>query len=98
MDDAVRLAHVGDRHGGAAALLVGTGDLVAVLLGLQHAAADGLDRMRTLVVGLATVRSEFNVNYGLVMAGSMLTVLPLLVLYIAFQPYFVEGLRLGYGK
>jgi ABC-type glycerol-3-phosphate transport system permease component len=56
------------------------------------------NELRTLVVGLATVQSEFNINYGLVMAGSMLTVLPLLVLYIAFQPYFVEGLRLGYGK
>ena len=54
--------------------------------------------MRTLVVGLATVQSEYNVNYGLVMAGSMLTVLPLLILYLAFQPYFVEGLRMGYGK
>jgi multiple sugar transport system permease protein len=54
--------------------------------------------MRTLVVGLATVQSEFNINYGLVMAGSVLTVLPLLVLYILFQPYFVEGLRMGYGK
>jgi multiple sugar transport system permease protein len=54
--------------------------------------------MRTLVVGLATVQSEFNINYGLVMAGSVLTVLPLLILYIAFQPYFVEGLRMGYGK
>ena len=54
--------------------------------------------MRTLVVGLATVQSEYNVNYGLVMAGSMLTVLPLLILYSAFQPYFVEGLRMGYGK
>jgi multiple sugar transport system permease protein len=56
------------------------------------------NEMHTLVVGLATVRSEYNINYGLVMAGSMLTVLPLLLLYIAFQPYFVEGLRLGYGK
>ncbi|MEZ4866605.1 MAG: carbohydrate ABC transporter permease [Caldilineaceae bacterium] len=54
--------------------------------------------MRTLVVGLATVQSEFNINYGLVMAGSVLTVLPLLVLYLLFQPYFVEGLRMGYGK
>jgi multiple sugar transport system permease protein len=54
--------------------------------------------MRTLVVGLATVQSEFNINYGLVMSGSVLTVLPMLVLYIAFQPYFVEGLRMGYGK
>jgi multiple sugar transport system permease protein len=56
------------------------------------------NEMRTLVVGLATVQSEFNINYGLVMAGSMLTVMPLLVIYIVFQPYFVEGLRLGYGK
>jgi ABC-type glycerol-3-phosphate transport system permease component len=32
------------------------------------------------------------------MAGSVLTVLPMLILYIAFQPYFVEGLRMGYGK
>jgi multiple sugar transport system permease protein len=54
--------------------------------------------MRTLVVGLATVQSEFNINYGLVMAGSVLTVLPLLVLYLLFQPYFVEGLRMGYSK
>jgi len=54
--------------------------------------------MRTLVVGLATVQSEFNINYGLVMAGSVLTVLPMLILYILFQPYFVEGLRMGYGK
>jgi len=54
--------------------------------------------MRTLVVGLATVQSEFNINYGLVMAGSVLTVLPLLVLYLLFQPYFVDGLRMGYGK
>lgn len=54
--------------------------------------------MRTLVVGLATVVNEFHPEYGLIMAGSVLTVLPLLLLYIAFQPYFVEGLRLGYGK
>lgn len=54
--------------------------------------------MRTLVVGLATVQSEYHPEYGLIMAGSVLTVLPLLALYIAFQPYFVEGLRLGYGK
>ncbi len=54
--------------------------------------------MRTLVVGLATVQSEFNIDYGLVMAGSVLTVLPMLVLYLLFQPYFVEGLRMGYGK
>lgn len=54
--------------------------------------------MRTLVVGLATMQSEYNPEYGLIMAGSVLTVLPLLLLYLIFQPYFVEGLRMGYGK
>lgn len=54
--------------------------------------------MRTLVVGLATIQSEYNPEYGLIMAGSVLTVLPMLILYVLFQPYFVEGLRMGYGK
>lgn len=54
--------------------------------------------MHTLVVGLATIQGQFVVNYGLVMAGSVLTVLPMLVLYMLFQPYFIEGLRLGYGR
>jgi len=54
--------------------------------------------MRTLVVGLATIQGQFVVNYGMVMAGSVVTVLPRLLLYIMCQPYFVEGLRLGYGK
>ena len=54
--------------------------------------------MRTLVVGLATIQSEYHPEYGLIMAGSVLTVLPMLILYILFQPYFVEGLRMGYGK
>ncbi|MEZ4621636.1 MAG: ABC transporter permease subunit [Caldilineaceae bacterium] len=49
-------------------------------------------------VGLATVQSEYHPEYGLIMAGLVLTVLPLLVLYLLFQPYFVEGLRMGYGK
>lgn len=54
--------------------------------------------MHTLVVGLATIQGQFVVNYGLVMAGSVLTILPMLVLYVLFQPYFIEGLRIGYGR
>jgi multiple sugar transport system permease protein len=53
---------------------------------------------RTLTVGLATIQSQFSVDYGLVMAGSVITVLPMIVLYILFQRQFVEGLRAGYGK
>lgn len=53
---------------------------------------------RTLTVGLATIQSQFSVDYGLVMAGSVLTVLPMVVLYLLFQRQFVEGLRAGHGK
>lgn len=51
--------------------------------------------MYTLPVGLASLTGQFSVNYGNVMAGSVVTVLPLVVLYSLFQRYFVEGLRLG---
>ncbi len=54
--------------------------------------------MRTLTVGLATLQGQFSVDYGIVMAGSVLTVLPMVVLYVLFQRQFVEGLRMGYGK
>jgi multiple sugar transport system permease protein len=54
--------------------------------------------MYTLPVGLASLTGQFSVNYGNVMAGSVLTVLPLVVLYSLFQRYFVEGLRLGAVK
>jgi len=54
--------------------------------------------LQTLVLGLATIQGQYSVNYGEVMAASVLTVLPMLVLYLLFQPYFVEGLRMGYGK
>lgn len=52
----------------------------------------------TLPVGIASLAGEFSVNYGLVMAGSVLTVLPMVVIYALFQSYFVEGLRLGAVK
>lgn len=52
----------------------------------------------TLPVGIASLAGEFQVDYGLVMAGSVLTVLPMLVIYLMFQSYFVEGVRLGAVK
>jgi multiple sugar transport system permease protein len=54
--------------------------------------------MRTLTVGLATMRTETWINYGLVMAGATLTLLPILLFYLFFQRYFIEGLRLGVSK
>jgi multiple sugar transport system permease protein len=54
--------------------------------------------MYTLPVGIASLAGQFQVDYGLVMAASVLTVLPMLALYVLFQSYFVEGVRLGAVK
>jgi ABC-type glycerol-3-phosphate transport system permease component len=54
--------------------------------------------MRTLPVGLATIQGQFVADYGMIMAGSVMTVLPMVVLYVLFQRQFVAGLRTGYGR
>jgi multiple sugar transport system permease protein len=54
--------------------------------------------MRTLPVGLATIQGQFVADYGMIMAGSVMTVLPMVVLYLLFQRQFVAGLRTGYGR
>lgn len=51
--------------------------------------------MWTLPIGLASLTGQFVANYGMVMAGSVLAVLPMIVVYMLFQPYFVEGVRVG---
>lgn len=51
-------------------------------------------KMRTLPVGLAVYQAQFTTQWGLVMAGATLTMVPVLVFFLLFQRYFVEGLAL----
>jgi multiple sugar transport system permease protein len=48
-----------------------------------------------LAVGLAFFTSEHDVAYNLLMAASVLVVLPVIVIFIAGQRYFVEGITVG---
>jgi multiple sugar transport system permease protein len=48
-------------------------------------------RMRTLSAGLATLIGQRTVEYGPTLTGTMLAILPLVVLYLFAQKYFVEG-------
>ena len=48
-----------------------------------------------LSIGLQFFRSEYDIAYSLLMAASTLVVLPVVVLFIAFQRYFVEGITVG---
>ena len=54
--------------------------------------------MFTLSAGLATLRGMDTTNFPMLMAGSLLAMLPMVVLYLIFQRQFVEGIAGTGGK
>ena len=52
-----------------------------------------LDKL-TLSSGLSTLRGQFSVNYPNLMAGSVLAMIPMIIIYIIFQRQFIEGIAL----
>ncbi|MCD9025306.1 carbohydrate ABC transporter permease [Cohnella silvisoli] len=53
--------------------------------------------MRTLQVGVSSMQLQ-NVNYGLVLAGSVWTMIPVVLLFVSFQRFFVRGITIGAVK
>ncbi|UCB45823.1 MAG: carbohydrate ABC transporter permease [Spirochaetota bacterium] len=51
--------------------------------------------MRTLMVGLTVFKSKFNLDVPLTMAGLLIVSLPMIIIYIIFQRYFIRGLISG---
>ncbi len=49
----------------------------------------------TLPIGLATLLTPYGNNYDILITGSVLAVVPILVLYVFFQRYFISGLTVG---
>ena len=54
--------------------------------------------MMTLSSGLATLRGQFSTNFPVMMAGSLLAMIPMVVLYLFFQKQFIEGVAMTGGK
>lgn len=52
----------------------------------------------TLPVGVASLQDEFSTDYGIIFAGAALAALPMIVFFLAFQRYFLEGVRMGAVK
>ena len=48
----------------------------------------------TLPVGLSVFNGQFSTQYELLMAGAMIGLVPVLVVYVFFQRYFVQGIAL----
>ncbi|ADI26629.1 carbohydrate ABC transporter permease [Geobacillus sp. C56-T3] len=51
--------------------------------------------MFTLPIGLSGLLTPYGNNYDILIAGSLLTILPIIILFIFFQRYFVSGLTVG---
>lgn len=54
--------------------------------------------MMTLSAGLSTLRGQFITNYPVLMAGSVLAMVPMVILYLVFQKQFIEGIAMTGGK
>jgi len=53
------------------------------------------DRLYTLPVALANLSGEHAQDTEMMMAGAVLTVLPVLVLFLALQRHYIEGIMMG---
>ncbi|MFC4321197.1 carbohydrate ABC transporter permease [Litchfieldia salsa] len=51
--------------------------------------------MFTLPLGLATMLTPYGNNYDVLITGSLMTIVPIIILFIFFQRYFVAGLTVG---
>ena len=49
----------------------------------------------TLPVGLQSLLSPYGNNYDILIAGSCCAIIPILILFICFQRYFIEGMTAG---
>jgi multiple sugar transport system permease protein len=48
-----------------------------------------------LSIGLQFFRSQYNVEYSMLMAASTLVALPVVVIFLCFQRFFVQGITVG---
>ncbi|HZK27508.1 MAG TPA: carbohydrate ABC transporter permease [Thermoclostridium sp.] len=48
---------------------------------------------KTIQLGLKMFISQYSSEYGLIMAGSVITLIPVLIVFLSLQKYFVEGIQ-----
>lgn len=54
--------------------------------------------LMTLSAGLSTLRGQYTTNYPVLMAGSLLAMVPMVIIYLVFQRQFIEGIAMTGGK
>jgi len=51
-----------------------------------------------VMLGLLNLKGQYFISWNIQAAGSIIAILPVLVIFISFQKYFIKGLVAGYGK
>jgi multiple sugar transport system permease protein len=59
------------------------------------ASCHGLGSVRTIPVGLAAFVGQYSTAWGQLMAGSVIALLPVLIIYVLGQNWFVKGITLS---
>jgi raffinose/stachyose/melibiose transport system permease protein len=67
-------------------------ELLIALVFLQN------ENSRTLIAGLTQFQGRYSTNQPLVLAGALISIAPIVLLYLAGQRFFVRGLTAGIGK
>ena len=67
-------------------------ELLIVLIFLQT------NKTRPLMVGFVSLKARYSMNTTVLMAGLLISAIPIIVLFIIFQKPFVKGLSAGAVK
>jgi ABC-type glycerol-3-phosphate transport system permease component len=67
-------------------------ELLVALVFLQS------EELKTLMPGLTLFKGHFSINEPLIMAGTLIATLPMILLYLVGQRFFIEGLVAGAVK
>jgi ABC-type glycerol-3-phosphate transport system permease component len=53
------------------------------------------DNMKTLTVGIASLQGQFVTNYGWLSAAAVMTMIPIVIVFLLFQKWFVQASMAG---
>jgi multiple sugar transport system permease protein len=58
------------------------------------------DDIKTLPIGMLTFRQLYGAagDWGMILAGAILSAVPVIIIFVVFQRYFMEGVSYGGGK
>jgi multiple sugar transport system permease protein len=56
------------------------------------------DALKPVTAGLASLQGQFTTNWPVITAGSLIAIVPTVVVFAFLQRYFIQGLTLGSGK